>query len=456
MEERKNSFWKELIRIALPISLQYLINMVLIMVDNIMIGRLREANITAVSICTTYIWLATTFFMGLSEGLVIVSARAYGHDDKAKIKRTYSLVISLNVIVGVLFFLVTSFFPRQIISIYTDIDEVIQPAVEYLNIARWSVLFSSISTSTVMLFQAMKQVKIGLVNTIVSCTVKVILNYLFIYGNFGMPALGVRGAALSTTVSRSLELIVMLIYLFKVDRNLRFRLTDFSPEKDRSAIAELFVITYPLLIIDVLNNLVSSVQTMITGHISEYYVAANSIVHNSWVLPSISSFGLSMAAGVMVGNEIGRGKAHDIDAYGRKFLKIALILGLINASSVQLMMPIISSFYNVEAATLDLARRMSYFASITTFFNTFSNIVCTGVIKASGKTRILLIIDLLSNWIIAIPLGYLAAFVLKWPVELLYIILRGGNIFKSIWGADQILRSKWFTVSDYTDNTVSS
>ncbi len=448
MPEKQKSFWKELIIIAMPISLQFLINMVLIMVDNIMIGRLRESNITAVSICTTFLWLASTFYQGASEGLVIVSARAYGHKDIEKIRRTFTLVALINLCVGVLFFLVTSLFPRQILSLYTDIDDVIAPSLEYLRIAKYSVLFSSISTTTVMVFQAMKKVRIGLVNTIFSCGVKVLLNYLLIYGNLGFPALGIRGAAISSSACRLLEMIIMLIYLFFIDKELNFRPFNLKVETDVYAIKTLVTITYPLLIIDVLNNLVSSVQTMITGHISEYYVAANSIVHNSWVLPSIGSFGLSMAAGVMVGNEIGKGNEDDIDHYGKRFMIIAAVFGLFNASLVQVMMPIISSFYSVEAATLDLARKMSYFASITTFFNTFSNVVCSGVIKSSGKTRVLLMIDLLSNWLLAIPLGYLAAFVLKWPVEWLYIILRGGNLVKSIWGADQIIRKKWFKKRD--------
>lgn len=442
-ETRKDHFWSELFKVAIPISIQYLINQLLVMIDNIMIGSLHENNITAVTICTTFLWLSTMFFMGTGEGLVIVSAKAYGQKDISKIKRTFSVVALINVLVAVLLFLVISLIPEKILLVYSNIPEVMEAGVVYLKYARYTVLFGAVSTSITMLLQSVKSVRVGLVSSIASCILNVVLNWLLIFGNLGFPQLGVRGAAIATVGAKIIEMLIVLFYFFFMDKKIRFRLSDFRLEKDKYDLQILFKTTYPLLLIDILTNLVSSVQTMITGHISQYYVAANSIVHNSWVIPTIFSYGLSNAASVMVGNELGKGKKEEIVSYGRKFLYFSIALGIFNACMVQVLLPVISSFYDVEQATLILARKMGYYASITTFFNTVSTIVCTGVIKSTGKTQILLVIDLVSNWLLAIPFGYLAAFVLGWPAETLYLILRGGNIVKTIWGIYQITSDKW-------------
>ena len=279
-----------------------------------------------------------------------------------------------------------------------------------------------------------------------SCVSNVFFNWVFIYGNLGAPAMGAAGAALGTLIARVIEFVVSVVYLLLIEKNLKFRLGDFDPRLDLDFLKQYIQIAIPLLAIDVFTNFSSSVQTMITGRVNEYYLSANSIVHNSWMLPNVFLGGASMAASVMIGNAIGR---KDFDKARRdsfRFVVVAAVFGLFTSAMVQVIRPILSLYYNVQMETLILAKEMGYAASISVFFQTIAIILCNGVIKAGGMTDRILKVDMIATWVLAIPIGFVCAFVIKLPAAFLYLILRGNNIVKAVWGIFQLKKGDWIKV----------
>ncbi|MCF0107289.1 MAG: MATE family efflux transporter [Holdemanella sp.] len=444
MEKRKySSFYKEIFVLALPIAGQHLISQVLQLIDNIMVGSLGEDSISAVAINFTFTWLIMTFFMGFSSGSSVLCAQEYGRKNIAKMKALTATVIRINLVIAAIMFTVGTIFPSQILSLYTNQQGVVQKGVEYFSVIKYSIPVFAVNFALISMLQAAKNVKIGFINTTISCVVNAGLNYLLIYGKFGFPCLGVKGAAIATLVARLVELGIVLFYIFFMEKTLNFKVSDFFLRLDKESFKTLFKVSIPILVIEILSNLVSSVQTSITGHISPYYIAANSIVHTAWVIPSTLSFGISMASGVMIGNVIGEGDMEKVQAYAEKFVGFGVLFGIINSAVLTIILPIIMAQYNVTAETLDLAGKMGKLAIVTVFFISVASIVCNGVIKASGNTRTLLILDIVANWVIAIPLGYICAFVIKVPVHYLYLILRGGNIVKGVWGTYKVKTKSW-------------
>ena len=446
MKKETRQFIHDVLTLAIPVGFQSLINNLVNMIDGIMIGQLGEACISAVSVSGTFLWLADTFIMGISGGAAIIMAQDYGKGEMKRIKRLFSFVLILASCVALVFFTLMTLFPAQILRIYSSMPTIIAPGVSYMKYLRFSMALNMVSMSIVAMLRSVRSVKLGLYNSMFSCVSNVFFNWVFIFGNLGAPAMGVAGAALGTLIARMIEFVVSLTYLFVFEKNLKFRIQDFDPRLDLSFLKQYAVISVPLLAIDVLNNFSSSVQTMITGRINEYYLSANSIVHNSWMLPSLFLGGIGMAAGVMIGNAIGRKDFEKAKSDSVRFIYAALIFGAFAGAMVQVIRPILSSFYNVLPETLLLAKQMGYAASISVFFQSIARILCNGVIKAGDMTQKILKIDVISTWLIAIPLGYISAFVLHLPAAFLYLILRSSNIVKAFWAFARIKKQDWIQV----------
>lgn len=445
LEKIDKKFYKEVMLLAIPIAGQYLISQILQLLDNLMVGSLGEDSISAVSISFTFAWLVMTFFMGFASGSSVLSAQEYGRKNIEKMKTLTATAMRFNLGVALLFFFLSTFFPKEILSLYTNQEAIIQKGIVYISIIKYSIPLYAITTTFVSMLQAGRNVKLGFINTMISCIVNAVLNYVLIFGKFGFPVLGLKGAAIATLIARIVEFLVCIAYVFFIEKEIKFTYSDFFKRLNNKTLRSLISVTLPILAIEVLNNLVSSVQTSLTGHISRVYIAANSIVHTAWVIPSTLSFGVAMAAGVMIGNTIGEGDQEKVYTYAQRFVGFGFVFGIFNSLVLTIILPIIKGFYNVSLDTLTLTTQMGRLATITVFFISIATIVCNGVIKASGQTQKLLKIDIISNWLIAIPFGYFAAYVLKVPVHYLYLILRSGNIYKSIWGIIKIKRKNWLS-----------
>lgn len=441
MENRK--FIKEIFALAIPVGFQQIVNLFVTLCDNLMIGSLGEASISAVAICTTYFWLSITFTNGLAGGALIIAAQEYGRNNLEKIKKLLSLILMIGFIIGIIFFVVTSIFPVQILKIYSNVEDIIEPGLAYLKYIKYCFPILSLNYGIIILLRSVRSVKLGFYTSLFSCGFNVFLNWVFIYGNLGAPRMGVAGAALATAISYFIQFLVSVIYLFYFEKNLRFRIKDFNPFVGKESFVQFLTVAVPLLCIDIMYNFSSSAQTMITGRISENYVTANSIVHMGWQIPDVFTQGVAMAASIIIGNSIGAKNYEKAKKDSQRFIVTSIIIGLFMALSLQIILPVLLQFYDVTLETKELAMQMGYAASITVFFGACCAILSNGVIKSGGHTNSLLKIDSISIWLVAIPLGFVGAFVLDWPAPILYLVLRSGNIIKTIWSFYKLRKDDW-------------
>ena len=441
--EENRQFVMEFVRLAIPMAFQRLVVFIIQLIDNLMIGSLGEMCISGVAVSGTFNWLCTTFSQGMADGAVILAAQEYGRDNKPQIRKLLSFVLTVNLGIGLFFFVLISLFPRQILSIYTDVPGIIEEGLKYINIVKFSIPLGGLSFAVVTILHSTRNVKLGMVSSITSCFANMFFNWVFIFGNLGAPVMGVEGAALGTLLAKIVEFLIVFGYLLFMETNLNFRISDYMPKLEKDYLYTLMKVTIPIMVIDVLSNLVTSAQTIIVGHISENYITSNSIVHTTWTLPSVFCMGLGVAAGIMMGNRIGAKDMDTVKNHARKFVVTSFGMGIINCGIMNILLPIIAGFYEISQATLDLTYKMGRVASLTVVFVCMNFVVCNGVIKAGGDTGNLLKVDLIFNWLVAIPLGYLAAFHLGCPPEYLYFILRLGIVLKVIWGVWQIYTDRW-------------
>ena len=436
-------FVHDLFSLALPMSIQNLINNAVTVADNLMIGSLGDDCISAITVCWTYSWLYTMLSTAFASGSLLMITRMWGNGDKKSVKKLMSFAITSCALISFTLFTITSLIPEKILRIYSNVETMIPLGVRYLNIMKFAYLASTMTFTVMILLRSIKKVRVSMVTSIGSCIINVVLNYLLIFGNFGFPKLGIEGAAIASLSARVFELAVVLIYLFIVEKELRFRISEFDPRIGKDTLMSLIKVSIPLLIIDSLASLVSTMQTIITGHISRYYISANSIVHTSYETIFIFCWGFAQAGNVIIGNIIGDGDREKAYRYSWYFAATGFIMGVLTSISLHFIMPFVMNFYHVADETLVLAKQMSYSASIITLFSCYYTIVGEGVLKAGGNTRKLMKVDLLCSWLFAIPFGALCAFVFRWPAYVLYVILRSNNILKTVWTLNKLKKKDW-------------
>ena len=433
----------EVAKLTIPLGLQQMISNIVTIIDNVMVGSIGEYAMSAVSIGSSFTWLATSVSYSFIRGGLIIGAQDYGRNEKDRIKKLLSLCLLISFSSTLLFFILAGFAPRFVINLYTNYDNIVEAGIEYLSIFKYSLLFFSVSETIIVMMQAVKNVKVGFRVSIISCFVNLIFNYLLIYGNFGFPCLGLKGAAIATVIARFMEMALSIYFLLVEDKKLNFMLSDFKIDVTKEMIKELVTITAPILVMDLLDNLVSNVQTMITGRISENYISANSIVHNSWELPCVFCRGASSAAAIIIGNSLGRGDFEEAKLDAKRITYTALVMGLVCSGLVQVIVTILIPLYNVTNETKILARQMSYSCSLNVIFISLEMIINHGIINASGKTEKVMKLSIISNWFVAIPLGLLGAFVFKVHPAIIYLLLRSGYYVRTAWGLRELKKGEW-------------
>ena len=270
---RDRSFYKTLIALAVPISLQNLITFAVGFADNLMIGRLGDNAISGVYVGNQMQAVVQMFIAGIEGAILILAAQYWGKKDAASIRKVVSVGVKFAFGVGLLVTLAAVLFPSAIIGLFTSEPGVIAEGGVYLRIVGFTYLFFSIAQVMIASMRSVETAKIGLYISIMALVVNVSLNYILIFGKLGLPALGVKGAAIATLISRVLEMLVSVVYVFSVDKKLRFRFADLL-RTDRALLKDFLRYGLPVIggqVVWAINNLAN---TKIMGFYSAGVLAA--------------------------------------------------------------------------------------------------------------------------------------------------------------------------------------
>lgn len=437
------SFFKSVLVLALPVAGQRIVGVAVNLIDNLMVGSLGDIAVSACSVANQYFLLYTFVISGLIGGMTLISAQAWGNKNVFICKKMISLSLILCGITAVIFTFLTLLNTEFIVQIYTDSKALLLPTTSYLTILTWSFLPFAITTALTMLYRTVGNVKIGFYVECLNSILNAIFNYTLIYGNFGFPSLGLEGAAIATVLARCVGLIITVIYVFIVERNVCYRLKDILIQPNHELLITYLKYGIPILFGDVFMMVNSTLQTMITGRISEAYIAANSIVHVIWQIAMLTAMGFETAANIMIGNSSGEGNLKKAQKDGERFFILSIIQGIVASVIVFFIGPYVISLYNISQNTLDVALSMVYSATFVVFMMSIQMITTKGVIRAGGKSKEIMILDITSSLCFGIPLGFMAAFIFKLPPWIIYILIRSDYLVKSIFGIYKLIKKNW-------------
>ncbi|OON92647.1 MAG: MATE family efflux transporter [Epulopiscium sp. Nele67-Bin001] len=439
---KDKSFYRMLFTIAIPITLQNLINVAVTIVDTLMLGRLGEVELSASALSNQLFFIYIVVNFGLSGGANILIAQYWGKGDVNSIHKIVGLMLKVCTAIAFVFTAIAMFFPRAFLSIFTADIAVIDAGEIYLRIMGLGYFFAGAMLCLVTTFRSVKTVNIAMWIYLVSFVVNIALNWLLIFGNLGFPALGIVGAAIATVVSRIVSFIIIIVYALKFDTKLKinkhiFACTDAMLTKD-------FIKTCtPVTVNELIWTIGTSMVAVIVGRLGTEVVAANSIssVVNQFV--TVFIYGLSGSASVIIGNSIGE---QDYDRTKRSTVTLFVCVAstaVIASVCTYLMRPFVVSMYNVSELTKSIAMDIMTVNAVMLVFQTMANVVHVGMLRAGGDAKFVLVNDVIFMWLITIPLGFVSAFVWGLPIVAVFYIIRMDEVLKVSTATYRLFSWKW-------------
>lgn len=439
---KEKSFYKLLVSIALPIALQNLITFAVGMLDTLMLGSLGEVELSAAAIGNNLFFILMILTFGLAGGSNIMISQYWGKEDVKSIHKILSIAYRVCISMTVVFILIALVFPKEFMSIYTTDKKVIEAGADYLRIISIGYIFYTITNSTIMMLRSVKTVKISLLVYSISLFVNGFFNWVFIFGNLGAPELGVKGAAIGTVIARITEFTIVAIFMMFYENKIRLRFKHLV-KVDKVIFKDFRSNCTPVLFNELLWSTGSTMISIIIGRLGTDVVAANSINNVAFQFVTVFAFGLSSAASVVIGNTIGGGREDRAKEYAFTIGVISLIMGILAAIGIYFIRPIMVDFYNVAEVTKIKAMEIMSVTAIVVIFQILGVNLMMGVLRGGGDAKFVLINDLFFMWTVAIPLGFISAFILKWPIPVVFFIMKSDEILKSLIAVGRVISGKW-------------
>ena len=438
---KDRSFYRSLVTLAVPISLQNLVTFAVSFADNVMIGSLGDDAISGVYIGGQLQSVLQMFVGGIEGAILILAAQYWGKKDTQSIRKVVSIGIKFALAVGLLSSLVAVLFPQWVIRAFTTEPGVIQEGAAYVQIVGFTYLFFSVSQVMIAAMRSVETARIGLYISCMALVINVCLNYVFIFGHFGFPAMGVRGAALATLVSRILEMCVGVGYVFFVDKKLRFGLKDLL-HTDRQLLRDFIRYSLPVIGGQVVWAINSLANTKILGYYSAGVIAAASITGMLHNLIYVWMNGLSSAVGIITGKTVGAGQYEKMKEYSKTVQMIFLFVGLISGAAVFLARDGFISLYNASPEAQAYSRQFINVISVTIIGTCYQAACLFGLVKSGGDISFVFKNDTIFVFLVVIPSSLLAMW-LGAPPWVVFACLKCDQILKCFVAIVKINRYNW-------------
>ena len=426
MNERKRSLRKEIVRLALPIALQQFMTALVGACDAIMLGKLSQDAMSAVSLATQVTFVFNLFMFAFMAGENMFVAQYYGKGDYTGISQVFSLVTKICGCIAVVFLAGTLFFPEQLMRILTNEETLIVLGSEYLRVIGISYVFSGIAQTFLAIMKNCGAVNMSTLINGVMVILNIVLNAVFIFGLSGFPKMGIKGAALATVLATVVQFLWSVGYVLCRIRAVKFSLR--SCEK--KLFGRFWQKTVPLLINNLAWGIGFSMYSVIMGHLGTDAVAANGIANISKNLVVCFCLGLGNAGSIIVGNRLGADRLQEAKEVGETLTKTAIIAGIVSGLVLIALSPFITKMVDLTPTARGYLQKMLLISSYYIAGKSVNCMTIGGIFAAGGDSKFGMLCDSVTLWCIIVPLGCICAFILKLPVMVVYFVLNLDEIIK--------------------------
>jgi putative efflux protein, MATE family len=444
---RGGRFYAGLAMLALPVAVQNIITYSVSLADNVMVGSLGETSMSGVYVASQVTSFLQMFTMGVSAAMTVLAAQYWGRGDSKSVKTIVGIALRTCMVVSLLLGAAVFLFPAQILSLFGGDPEVIAEGVRYIKVLAFSYPFFCVTGVLIASMRCVKTVRVGVLTSSSAFVVNVFLNWVLIYGNLGAPALGVKGAAIATLTARIVECAVIIIFVSKFDKKLIIKLKELLV-RDKGLTRDFIKYGFPVILGDVMWGVNLMVQGAIIGRLGESSISAVSITNTVYQIISVGIFGMREASAVTVGAAVGAlNEGDSLDGLKRlaRTLQIIFIgLGIATSALLFFTRPLILSFYpKLDPATLAATNNVLTVMCVTVIGTSYQMSTLTGIVRAGGSTKFVLINDLIFVWLIVLPSSALAAFIFGAPVWWVYACLKCDQLLKCAVAVVKVNRWDW-------------
>lgn len=426
MDERKRSLRKEIVSLALPIALQQFMTALVGACDAIMLGKLSQDAMSAVSLVTQVTFVFNLFMFAFMAGENMFVAQYYGKGDYTGISQVFSLVTKICGCIAVVFLAGTLFFPEQLMRILTNEETLIVLGSEYLRVIGISYVFSGIAQTFLAIMKNCGAVNMSTLINGVMVILNIALNAVFIFGLSGFPKMGIKGAALATVLATVVQFLWSVGYVLCRIRAVKFSLR--SCEK--KLFGRFWQKAVPLLINNLAWGIGFSMYSVIMGHLGTDAVAANGIANISKNLVVCFCLGLGNAGSIIVGNRLGADRLQEAKEVGETLTKTAIIAGIVSGLVLIALSPFITKMVDLTPTARGYLQKMLLISSYYIAGKSVNCMTIGGIFAAGGDSKFGMLCDSVTLWCIIVPLGCICAFILKLPVMVVYFVLNLDEIIK--------------------------
>lgn len=436
-------FWKKVIWIGLPVAIQNLINTLLNMCDTLMIESLGQDYVSAVGLANKVFFVMNLLVFGIVSGCSILQSQYYGKKDDKSLNKVFGFSVMLAFSAGLIFCLAGVLMPNELMSLFTKSDILIEIGGSYLRIVAISYLFTAVSMGITGLLKSVNRTRAPMIITLGCVVVNVLVNYIFIFGSFGAPRLEANGAAIGTVIARGIELGLLILYLVLVKKDFILSIKNMFCF-NKVFVKKVIIIALPVVLNEFVWGLGTTIYSVIYGHMSNDVVNAMTIAAILQDLIYAFLFGISNACAVIVGNELGANELDKARMTAKRLLFTNFIFSFfLGALLVLLVNPYLLIYKNTSDVVKEYVRYVTIVLACYLPVKAFNLTNVCGVLRSGGDTKFCFILDALGVWVVAIPLGCLAAFVFKMNIVLVFIFICFEEVVKFIIGIVRYRQEKW-------------
>ncbi len=438
-----DEFYSQIFKLVLPIIIQNLLSAAVSSADVVMLNYVGQSAISAVSLAAQYASVLFMVFYGLGTGVTILAAQYFGKGDMRAIHVVEGIALRFSIPISAAFAAAALLMPEMMMRLFTNDGELVAIGASYLRYMSVAYLCWGIIEVYLATLRSINRVTISTLLNVLAFSLNILLNAVWIFGLFGAPKLGAMGVALATSLSRLIELAACVaVSLVSKDVHLNLK---YVFVRNKPLFSDFVRLSLPALGNDISWSVAFSMYSVILGHLGSDVVAANSFVIVVRNFGTILCFGMANAGGILLGNIIGENKLEEAREGAKKLMKLTVITGAIGGVIILAAMPLVMGYAreSLSEQSMHYLRNMLLINTYYVMGAAVNTTLIAGVFRAGGDSRFGFICDTIDMWVYAVPLGFIAAFVLKLPVMWVYFLLCTDEFVKWPWVIKHYRSGKW-------------
>ena len=440
------------------VTLQNVVAYSVNMLDNIMLGSYSQTALSGAATVNQIFFMVQQVSLTVCDALVILASQYYGQKRMSPVRKITGFALKLSLAWGLLIAGICLILPGQVLGIFTRDAAIIDQGRAYMQILLYTFPLFMLSATLMAALRVVGTVRISFYISVISLIVNGSVNYTLIFGHFGFPEMGVRGAAIGTLLSRIIEFAVVFAYVRFKDRDLALfseglpwiRARDRNSVRgraDRELERDYYRVAVPVMLTGILWAISVPMQTAILGHLpgpdASDAIAANSVAMTFYQYLKVIVAAMASASGVVMGQSVGRGDMPRIRSDARTLSALDLGIGIVLAVILFVLRTPLLSLYNLSETALLYADQIMVILCFVMVGMSYQMPVGNGILRGSGDTKFTMWLNLISTWAIVMPLSLLAAFVWRLPVPMVVFCIQSDQIFKAIPAFLRVRSGKW-------------